>query len=279
MKIIVLSMIFKALLCEDERRIPFLKGVTYLYETTMKNRSGSVVLCKCWPLHINENNSWNHENKGLEFLMKEQCGDDKNGCSFQGRTECVELSGLRASSFFRTLAEYDERPVQLVDFALENGQTFGMYVIINDTVSTQLIQRGSFAPVLTALVHNIALAGCAAESGIPKLVLDVGCNLGLVSLIALSHGCDAVCVEPNGALIPVLSRSLLRNSFRGSAAVIHAAAAAVWQEVLLSGCGDTCTSGPGASAGGAHALAWGEVRAARRAPRAGPRPPGGVGKA
>ena len=250
----------------ERNSVPFLKGVTYKNETVEKSGSGKVLLCKpkmiisrdAPPAGINEKN-------GGEFLLKEQCGLNE-ACSVHGATECTDMSQLKANSYIDLMAQYDERPMQLVNFALENEQSFAMYAILNDTVSNQLIQHGSFAPVLTTIVHSIARPGCAAGASGPKLVLDVGCNLGLVSLIALAHGCDVVCVEPNGALIPVLTRSLLRNRFRGHAAVIHAAAAAVWQEIRLTGCGATCApadSGRPAPAG-AHSLAWGEARPARR---------------
>jgi hypothetical protein len=151
--------------------------------------------------------------------------------------------------------------MQLIYFQLESANTFAMYVIPNDTVSTHLIQNGSFAPVLSAIVNTITRSGCAGDAAGPKLVVDAGCNLGIVSLIALAHGCDAVCVEPNGALVPVLSRSFIRNRFRGDAVVLHAAAAAVWQEIRLAGCGATCAPGP-PTAAGAHSLAWGQARPA-----------------
>jgi FkbM family methyltransferase len=256
-------------LCQGLHDVSFLQGVTYVYETG-RNESRAVVLCKSTVIPDGKRTYADEsERKGHEFLIREQCGDNANdSCRLEGKTECVDLSSISTGDFYRILSQYDEIPTQRISFALENGQSFFMYVVLNDTVSTELLTHGSFAPILTAIVHNIARDGCSPASTGPKLVVDVGCNLGLVSLIALAHGCDAVCIEPNGALVPVVARSILRNAFPGSAAVIHAAAAAVWQEVVVASCGAACDAPrrPGAAppGGGAHALAWGEVRGARR---------------
>jgi FkbM family methyltransferase len=269
---LLIVVMFEYGLCQD-KNLSFLQGVTYVYETGNRNQSSAVVLCKSTSTPaVKRAFKDESERKGHEFLVREQCGDDESeSCNVQGNTLCTDLSSISTGDFYRILSQYDEVPTQRISFALDNGQSFFMYVVINDTVSTELIRHGSFAPILTAIVHNIARDGCSPSSAGPKLVIDVGCNLGLISLIALAHGCDAVCIEPNGALVPVVTRSILRNAFPGSAAILHAAAAAVWQEVVVTSCGAACDSAPHrpggpptAGSGGAHALAWGEVRSARR---------------
>ncbi len=238
--------------------VTFLQGVSYsANEIRTEDDRGSVVLCKALIERIESNGP-------IEFLEIST-----------GFFECTELSKLPVAEYVGALSRYPESlATQTLHIDAGCGRSFSMNAVVNDTVTNHLLRHGAFAPVLTALVSRIAASHTAAgrdskrtqpdhrldrqqdstqHSGGeparegdgssaggwhpgPGLVVDLGCNQGLVSLIALAHGCAAVCVEPNPHLVPVLAASALRNRFPAAAAVVHAAAAAAWGEVRMDGC-------------------------------------------
>ncbi len=67
----------------------------------------------------------------------------------------------------------------------------------------------------------VACAGSQA-----RVFVDVGCNLGWFSMLALAYRCDIVCVEPNPHLIAAIVCSAFLNRFTGSIIVVQAAAGA-----------------------------------------------------
>lgn len=82
-----------------------------------------------------------------------------------------------------------------------------------------------------------------ADPDLNQLMLDIGCNLGYFSLLALKMGCDVICIEPNPLLIPVIARSAILSIQqlndtdavrRGSFVVVHAAAGTATAVVSLS---------------------------------------------
>ena len=192
--------------------VSFLQGVVYRTEGDNDDSAGPVALCKA--------------------IVEIDNRIDK----VDGRFACAELASASAAEYHRVFAEYPEQlPSQLLRVELSSGRSFLMYAVVNDTVANHLLRHGAFAPILTALVTRIA-SSCAAADGEQRLVVDLGCNLGLVSLAALAHGCAAVCVEPSPHLVPLLARSALRNRFHAAAAVVHAAAGEAWEPVRMTGC-------------------------------------------
>ena len=95
-------------------------------------------------------------------------------------------------------------------------------VMENKFVSRLLQDWKSVRARTTAVVRYLLTDSCGG--GKRKLFVDLGCNLGWFSLVALTHGCDVLCVEPNPSLIPVIARSAFLNQFGGSIIVVEAAA-------------------------------------------------------
>ncbi len=218
--------------------VPFLQGVRYEQDTSVlfskDEERGPVVLCEA---RIERTESNGAADPGTNELPS-------------GRFECTELSSLPVASYLRALAPYPERlPTQQLHLALGCGRSVTLTTVVNDTVANHLLRHGVFAPVLTALVSRITApplppprppaqdpaAPAAPAAGRPGLVVDLGCNQGLVALIALAHGRAAVCMEPSPHLVPLLADSALRGRFPAPAAVVHAAAAAAWGEVRMAG--------------------------------------------
>eukprot|EP00961_Rhodomonas_salina_P172480 2325894-Rhodomonas_salina.1 len=54
-----------------------------------------------------------------------------------------------------------------------------------------------------------------------------------MSLIALANGCQVLCVEPNKNLLGYVHRSILANTFNGSAVLLQAAASHEWHDVWM----------------------------------------------
>jgi hypothetical protein len=83
-----------------------------------------------------------------------------------------------------------------------------VYAIVNDTKANRILCHGVFALILTAIVMRLA-SSCASDGGEPRLVVDLGGNHGLVSLIAR---------WPTAAAAPSAS-SPRRSSSRSSSAL------------------------------------------------------------
>jgi hypothetical protein len=233
--------------------VTFLQGVRF--DASMirnEENRGSFVLCEALIQRIELNDP-------TEFRSEEISS---------GYFECTELSKRPVAEYMRALARYPEQlATQTLHIDAGCGRSFSMNAVVNDTLTNHLLRHGAFAPVLTALVSRIAASHTSAGRNArrtqadhrhapqqespapgPGLVVDLGCNQGLVSLIALAHGCAAVCVEPNPHLVPILAASIVGNRFPAAAAVVHAAAAAAWEEVRMDGY--ECGRGMGRGAGG-----------------------------
>jgi len=151
------------------------------------------------------------------------------------RLHCTDLTRTSSQNLIRRIYRMPEpwtsSLIQVsVGGAGEGAGVFEM-VVTQDYVSRCLKKHGAFAPVFTRMMHAITAAGCRDR---PQTVVDLGCNLGLFSLLALHNGCQVVCIEPNEALVSLAARSVLRNGFNASVVIVQAAAGAVWQEITLS---------------------------------------------
>lgn len=209
-----------------------LTSQTSSFTQFIRNKSSHVVLCKAIIEDGMGYTDWS--DWSADWLVTED----------NGYFRCTVISSRSAADFHRIVSSYPEQlPTQLLRVELGNGYQFAMYSIVNDTISNHVLRHGTFAPILTAIVTQLSTS-CSSDNGEPRLVVDLGCNHGLVSFIALAHGCAAVCVEPSPHLIPLLVRSALRNSFSAPAAILHAAAGDSWQHVRIAGYGPSLPSFP-----------------------------------
>jgi hypothetical protein len=108
--------------------------------------------------------------------------------------------------------------------------------LLHSELSPKTLEIGLLAPttleiglgvdvIEMALIENEWLAvACAGSQA--RVFVDVGCNLGWFSMLALAYRCDIVCVEPNPHLIAAIVCSAFLNRFTGSIIVVQAAAGA-----------------------------------------------------
>lgn len=79
-------------------------------------------------------------------------------------------------------------------------------------VAQNLYVAGVYAPIETLIMYAILGAGTSVRAGRPRLVVDVGMNLGYFSCIALSLGFDVAAFEPQADLRALARRTMAANS-------------------------------------------------------------------
>lgn len=77
-------------------------------------------------------------------------------------------------------------------------------------VAQNLYRVGVFAPVATELF--LALLGDGPRAGGPRLVVDIGMNLGYFTSVALTLGYDVAAFEPQEALVPLVRSTMTSNT-------------------------------------------------------------------
>jgi len=135
--------------------------------------------------------------------------------------------------------------VLLEGIPMVDGSTFDMWVVQGESVSELIRSTRGVGSKTTAVASRVLSERCTDTDRNSRLMLDLGCNLGYLSLLALNLGCDVICIEPNPMLIPIIARSAILNMQRfddmhsefvrrGSFVVVHAAAGATTAVLPLS---------------------------------------------
>ena len=138
-----------------------------------------------------------------------------------------QLDGLRSHLLHSELSPKTLEIGLLASTTLEIGlgvDVIEMALIENEWVSDLLATWGSCGVRTTAIVRHRLAVACAGSQA--RVFVDVGCNHGWFSMLALAYRCDIVCVEPNPHLIAAIVCSAFLNRFTGSIIVVLAAAGA-----------------------------------------------------
>jgi len=109
---------------------------------------------------------------------------------------CSEVSG--SIERLDALSEHFP-PIHIMEDPMEvqlpGGKSMDVALVANEYVCNLVLAGKSVGARTTALVHHIPTN--SRHSGDRRLFIDLGCNLGWFSLVALACGCDVLCVEPN----------------------------------------------------------------------------------
>mmetsp|Transcript_6462 Transcript_6462/g.18788 ORF Transcript_6462/g.18788 Transcript_6462/m.18788 type:complete len:403 (-) Transcript_6462:213-1421(-) len=70
-----------------------------------------------------------------------------------------------------------------------------------------ILLHGGFASTLSSIFHHVLEGECAPG----RTVIDVGANIGWFTLLAASHGCDVIAIEPQPVAAAIIQQALRAN--------------------------------------------------------------------